>query len=129
MNCDGSELAPGARAARRDGSARPSRADWRVPVTTVVVLAILACGQALARSVVVARVAIGPASAYVPLPAAGVHAAPTYAQIVEAALPLCLLALATTVPLAALRPLPAAVCAAAASIVTLTWFQLATVAG
>ncbi|HEX3962018.1 MAG TPA: sensor histidine kinase [Trebonia sp.] len=103
-------------------------------VTVVVVLAILACVQAFAESVVAAKVATGHgghASAYLQVVAIGpgVHAAPTYAQIVETALPLCLLALATTVPLAALRPLPAAVCAAAASIVTLTWFQLTTVAG
>jgi signal transduction histidine kinase len=103
-------------------------------VTVVVVLALLACGQAFAQSVVAAKVAVrhaGHASAYLSIVALGpgAHAAPTYAQIVEAALPLCLLALATTVPLAALRPLPAAMCAAAASIVTLAWFQLATVAG
>jgi signal transduction histidine kinase len=103
-------------------------------VTVVVVLAILACGQAFADSVVAAKVAAGHgghASAYLQIVAIGpgAHAAPTYAQIVEAALPLCLLALATTVPLAALRPLPAAMCAAAASIVTLAWFRLATVAG
>ncbi|HEY6792563.1 MAG TPA: histidine kinase, partial [Trebonia sp.] len=105
-----------------------------MPVIVVGFLAILACGQAFAQSVVAAKVAAGHgghASAYLQVVAIGpeVHAAPTYAQIVATALPLCLLALATTVPLAALRPLPAAVCAAAASIVTLTWFQLATVAG
>jgi signal transduction histidine kinase len=104
-----------------------------VPVVAVVFLAILACGQAFAQSVVAAKVATGhggPASAYLQIVAIGpgVHAAPTYAQIVETALPLCLLALAATVPLAVLRPLPAAMCSAAASMVTLAWFQLATVA-
>jgi signal transduction histidine kinase len=103
-----------------------------VPVIAVAILAILACGQAVAESVVAAKVAVRhgvPASAYAPIAAIGPGAhALTWAQMVETALPLCLLALAATVPLAALRPLPAAVCAAAASIVTLAWFQLATVA-
>src|SRR5258708_32358891 len=102
------------RAARPGWSARAGRAQWRVPVIAVAILAILACGQAVADSVVAAKVAVrhgvhGPA--YLPTAAIGPGApALTLAQMVETALPLCLLALAAPVPLAALRPLPAAVC-------------------
>jgi signal transduction histidine kinase len=98
-----------------------------VPAVVVVALAVLACGQALLESVSVVKAThVGPVVGVVGQAA---PAGPGSAQAVLTALALCLLALAAVVPLAVMRPLWAAVWASAASIVTLLWFQQATVAG
>jgi signal transduction histidine kinase len=113
--------------ARDAGTARPgsgaqrrevSTALWRVPAIVVVLLAIGACAQACALAVI--AVEHGEAGAPSGL-AAG--------QVVLYALPLCLLALASTVPLGLRWPLWGAVASAGALVVTFLLVQAATVAG
>jgi signal transduction histidine kinase len=81
-------------------------------VTTVgVVLGLAAFGQAIARAVTLAIAHTGPAAPV-----------GTAADAALYAVPLCLLALATTVPLIFLRPAAAAIVITAASTVSLTVF-------
>src|SRR5258707_12963606 len=65
------------RAARPGWSARAGRAQWRVPVIAVAILAILACGQGVADSVVAAKVAVrngGRGPAHLPIAPTGPRA-------------------------------------------------------
>jgi signal transduction histidine kinase len=105
----------GSRAARRGGIARASRAEWRVPVAAVVLLAVAACVQAVVFAVLTLQ-----------------HqqdGAPKGLGVVLFALPLCLLALASTVPLGLRWPLCGAVASAVALVLMLVLIQEATVAG
>jgi signal transduction histidine kinase len=87
----------------------------------VVVLSILACGQAFFESVTVVKEVVRVGSAG-PVPLASTPNVLTMLAV-------CLLALATTVPVAVLRPQPAAVSVTAASLMELAWFEKATAAG
>jgi signal transduction histidine kinase len=104
-------------AALGGSAARGGRAVRHGPAVGAGLLALAACGQALWYAVMLARDGLGGP--------AGVN----NSQVVLNALPLCLLALASTVPLAFPRPLAAAVTACAATVVMLGGFQRATVAG
>jgi signal transduction histidine kinase len=101
----------------RGGATRAGRTEWRVPVLVVVFLAVAACAQA------VELVSGSGPSPGGPPPGAG------YTQMVLNSLPMCLLALASTVPLGLRRPLLAAMASAAASIFMLLLIQATTVAG
>jgi signal transduction histidine kinase len=110
------------------GTGAPGRgAGRRMLVGTVMVLAILACAQALSESAIFAKATHARGGVGQAIPAGPVG--PGSAQIVLTALALCLLALAAVVPLAVMRPLWSAVWVSAVSIVTLVWFRDATVAG
>ncbi|HUN32933.1 MAG TPA: sensor histidine kinase [Trebonia sp.] len=99
----------------------------RVRADLVVVLAILACGQAVLQAVAVAKVQHVRLIGGQPVPAGA--GGPSTAQAVLTVMALCLLALAAVVPLAFMRPLWAALWVSVVSLVTLAWFGGVTVAG
>jgi signal transduction histidine kinase len=96
--------------ARRVGAAPHALA------VTGAVLAVASVAQASAQSVALAG-------------ARGSVGHPGTASVALYAVPLCLLALATTVPLSFLHPLPAAMCITVASVLSLAAFGLVTVGG
>ena len=102
-------------------------AGHRVRAGLVVVLAILACAQALLQASAVAQVRH--AQVVLGQPTAAGQAGPGSGQVVLTATALCLLALAAVVPLAFMRPLWAALWLSAVSVITLAWFREVTVAG
>jgi signal transduction histidine kinase len=99
-------------------------ADRRVPSAVVVLLTLPAIGQALGHAFALANdhPGVAPATHGAVRPALGLG-------LFLTALPLCLLAAATTVPLLLRPPLWAAVSVSLATIVALTGFRLATVTG
>ncbi len=98
----------------RVAAARGDRTSGYIPLVVVAALALAACGQAAWYSLTLVQ---------------GQQGLSLSGQVVLNALPPCLLALATTLPLRFLRPLAAAVAVSAASVVMLAGFQRATVAG
>ena len=113
--------AAGDAAALRAGTINGMVPDWlaravaarHAPAAGVALLAAAAFGQALAQFVVTA----------------GQHATDGTVQAVFGPVPVCLLALAATVPLLFLRPAAAAITVAAANALLLAGFGEATVAG
>jgi signal transduction histidine kinase len=117
------------------GAAQQISAAPEAPVAAGVLLALAAVAETIGRLILdpeaIGRFAGARPVTRATVPGVGTHLAPTSSHSVSppAVLVLCLVCLATTLPLAFLRPAPAAVAVTAGSVLSLGLFQLLPVAG